>query len=360
MTPDRADRIAGTLLGTAVGDALGLPREGLSARRARRLFGDGLRHAFVAGRGMVSDDTEHACLLGQALLSAPEDPARFARVLARKLRFWLLGLPAGVGLETARGIAKLWLGFPPGRSGVRSAGNGPAMRTALLGACLGEDPARLRPWVAAATRCTHSDPRAERAAFLVAFAAAHAAARTAKGIDPPAFLLDAARALPDLDDELRLILGMMREHLDRGAPLAAFAASLGVGSGVTGYAYRTVPVALYGWLRDREDFRAVVTNAIRLGGDTDTTGAIAGALAGAGTGIAGIPDRWLEGIAEWPRSVPWMRRLAERLGERFRGDGLVVPGPGELPLAWPLLLPRNLAFLAIVLAHGFRRLLPPY
>ena len=56
----RSDQIAGVILGTAVGDALGLPREGLSRRRAGKLFGDPpLGHHFLFGRGMVSDDTEH-------------------------------------------------------------------------------------------------------------------------------------------------------------------------------------------------------------------------------------------------------------------------------------------------------------
>jgi ADP-ribosyl-[dinitrogen reductase] hydrolase len=91
-----SDRIAGVILGTAVGDAPGLPREGLSRRRAARLFGDPpLRHSFLFGRGMASDDTEHTCMTGQALLRAPEDVDVFARSLAWRLRFWLLGLPAG-------------------------------------------------------------------------------------------------------------------------------------------------------------------------------------------------------------------------------------------------------------------------
>src|SRR5579863_7691961 len=108
-TIDRTTQFAGVLLGTAVGDALGLPREGLSRRRARRLFGDPpLRHRFVLGRGMTSDDTEHACLVGQALLCAPDDPERFARSLAWRLRFWLLGLPAGIGSATLRATLKLW------------------------------------------------------------------------------------------------------------------------------------------------------------------------------------------------------------------------------------------------------------
>src|SRR5579863_10369291 len=120
---DRADRIAGVLLGTAVGDALGLPYEGLSPRRARRLFGPGpLRHRFFLGRGMISDDTEHTCMAGQALLRAPRDVDRFAKSLAWRFRFWLLGLPAGIGSATLRSITKLWLGISPRNSGVFSAG----------------------------------------------------------------------------------------------------------------------------------------------------------------------------------------------------------------------------------------------
>src|SRR6516165_7795246 len=140
MMRDRCDVLAGVILGTAAGDALGLPREGLSARRARALWGGPpLRHRFVFGRGMTSDDTEHTCLVGQALLRAPNDADLFGRWLARGLRWWFLGLPAGIGRATLRACLKLWLGFPPRRSGVWSAGNGPAMRSALLGVCLGGD-----------------------------------------------------------------------------------------------------------------------------------------------------------------------------------------------------------------------------
>jgi hypothetical protein len=113
-TTGRADKVVGAILGTAVGDALGLPREGLSRRRARQVSGDPpLRRHFLFGRGMVSDDTEHTCMTGQALLRAPEDVDAFARSLAWRLRFGLLGLPAGTGWATLRAVLKLWLGFSP-------------------------------------------------------------------------------------------------------------------------------------------------------------------------------------------------------------------------------------------------------
>ena len=111
---DRTQQIVGCLLGGAVGDALGLPFEGLSRRRvAARLAGAPLEHSLVRGRGMISDDTEHACMTAQALLSAPDDPDAFARSLAWRLRGWLMILPAAVGWSTLRAIIKMWLGASP-------------------------------------------------------------------------------------------------------------------------------------------------------------------------------------------------------------------------------------------------------
>ncbi len=357
---DRRDRIVGVMLGTAVGDALGLPREGLSPQRAQRLFGDEIRHSFLLGRGMVSDDTEHTCLVAQALLAQPTDATAFAKSLGWKLRLWMVGLPAGVGLGTARAIAKLWVGFAPATSGVRSAGNGPAMRAAIVGACHAVDPRALRSFVRASTRITHVDERAERAASLVALAAQFAATRRPDEVVPALFLRSVRTASWDADEELRGIFTFMEDHLARGAHVQEFASALGLARGVTGYAYHTVPVALYGWLSHPGDFRAAVTDVIRLGGDTDTTGAIVGGICGAGVGASGIPREWLDGLWEWPRSVAWMNDVADRLARRFPDVGSPDASVREAPLAWPAVLPRNLVFLAIVLAHGFRRLLPPY
>src|SRR5262249_15937531 len=194
---------------------------------------------------------------------------------------WLLGLPAGVGRAPLRSCVKLWLGFPPGRSGVWSAGNGPAMRSALLGVCLGDDPDRLRAFVRASTRLTHTDPRAERDALLVALAAHHGASA---GADAAPFLAAARTPLPHPAPELVGCLPRLEEPLGRGATPAVFVSALGLRRGVTGYIYHTVPMALFCWLRFPGDFHRAVEEVILLGGDTDTTGAITGAIAGATVG----------------------------------------------------------------------------
>jgi ADP-ribosylglycohydrolase len=327
----RRDALAGVLLGTAVGDALGLPRENVGRRRAARLFRTPLRHQFFFGRGMVSDDTEHTCLVGQALVKEPLDADRLARNLAWRLRGWLLALPCAFGRATVRGVGRLCLGFAPDRSGVPSAGNGPAMRAAILGVCLGGDPTRLRAFVRVSSRITHTDPRAERGALLVALAAHHGASHGPTGVPTDGFAAWVLARMPDADAELVRLLAVLDEHLQRRASVAELADSLGQRRGVSGYIYHTVPVAVYTWLRHPDD---------------------------ATLGPAAIPDAWLAGLLDWPFSVAWMQRLADSLTSTF-GEEPARPGvpPGYF---WPGLLVRNLGFLALVLVHAGRRLLPPY
>ncbi len=345
-TETRLDRLTGCLLGTAVGDALGLPREGLARRRAARVYGAApLRYRFLLGRGMISDDTEHTCLTAQALL-AGNTPEQFGESLAWRLRGWLLGLPAGVGLATLRAIGKLWLGWSPKKSGVHSAGNGPAMRAAILGVYF-DDRITLEDYVAVSTLVTHTDPRAVQGAQLIALAAWWGSRHgSALDQDDIFTLLDPVAGDPGLRENLRLL----REHLQRGEDAEMYANALGLAHGVTGFINHTVPVALYCWLRYPTDFRRAVEAVILLGGDADTTGAIVGGLMGATLGADAIPREWLDGLAEWPRSVAWMRQLGGRLAD-------AAP---PLPLSWWGIPARNLLFTLVVLFHGFRRLLPPY
>jgi ADP-ribosyl-[dinitrogen reductase] hydrolase len=234
MARDREGAVLGCLLGTALGDALGLWCEGLSPRRQRRLHPDTDRYHFFFGRGMVSDDTEHACMVAQALIVSAGDVPRFLRSLAWRLRFWLLGLPAGIGRATLRATVKLWLGFPPHRSGVFSAGNGPAMRSPLLGVCYGHDPEKLRALVRASTRLTHTDPKAEFGAFAVALAAHLAGVSTADAPLGEPFLQTLSGALgPEARAFLDLADRAVRQAA-AGQSTADFAADLGLDRGGDG------------------------------------------------------------------------------------------------------------------------------
>ena len=346
----REEAIMGCLLGTAVGDAVGLACEGLPPKRQARLFPRLDGPCLLGHGGMVSDDTEHACLVAQALIESAGDPVSFQRALARRLRGWLLLLPAGVGLATLRATLKLCVGVPSDRSGVWSAGNGPAMRSALLGVCFGDDPVRLAALVRASARLTHTDPRAEAGAWAVAVGAWLAS----QGMPnlPSAFQLATAGTEPEMAALIAAVVASVRA----GETTAQFAETHGMARGVSDYVYQTVPVALHAWLSRPADCRAAVLAVVRCGGDADTTGAIAGALVGAGVGKSGIPGDWLQSLREWPRTAEWVTRLGAALAAVL--DTWQPQKPPGLPLLPQMV--RNAFFTAVVLAHGFRRLLPPY
>ncbi len=341
------ERLVGVLLGTAVGDALGLPAEGLGPRVIAARWKGLWRHRFIGNRGMISDDTEHTAMVAQCMLEHPTDADAFQRALAKRLRWWLLALPAGVGLATARGIVKLWLGFSPQHSGVASAGNGPAMRSAVIGVFFAHDEVRRRQFVEASARLTHTDARAIIAAQAVAEIAAFVCNQSEE--DPSVHLKNLSP-----EPEWQRIVAEMSDARLADIGVRDFAIRFGLEKGVGGYAYHSVPVSIYAWWRHRGNFQAALEAAMNCGGDTDTVGAITGALSGADLGERGIPEHLVRGVSDWPRSISWLRVLAERLGRQLSQSEPL----GALPLFWPALPFRNLGFLLIVLGHGLARLVP--
>lgn len=348
-----ADRITGCLLGTAVGDALGLPYEGLSSSRALRMLGVPDRHRFLFGRGMFSDDTEHACMVAQSLIATNRVEREFSVDFARRLRRWFLCLPAGVGLATARACVKLCLGFGPQRSGVFSAGNGPAMRSAILGAAV-EDLELLKRLVTHCTRVTHTDPKAFFGAFSVALAARTACEQPP--IDGRKYFALLQEQLPDGADEFLELVERAAASSESKESTQDFAASLGLKQRVGGYIYHSAPVCLHAWLRFPNNFREAVMSVLACGGDADTTAAIVGGIVGCRVGKRGIPPEWLTPICDWPMSVSWIESLASQLDDT--GDRHMAQRSLKLPVA--AVVARNVVFLGVVLAHGFRRLAPPY
>lgn len=339
--------IIGCLIGTAVGDSLGLPAEGLSRQRVAQRWPGPWRHRLLGRWGMCSDDTEHAFFVAQSLLACGGDVERFRRGLAWRLRWWLLALPAGVGMATARACVRLWLGWSAHRAGVWSAGNGPSMRAPVLGVVFAGDTERRARFLAASTQLTHRDPLALLAAQAIADLTAAAADPAFEGAS---WLHSLCQQAPAEHPAWRDALVELQAAVAEASTLDDVARSLQLERGISGYSLHTVPMVIAATLLHRDEPELGLTALWRCGGDTDTTGAIAGAVFGARHGPDCWPEEWVGGIHNGPLSPALLRRA---------GAALAAPAPTK-PLAWwwPLVPPRNLVFLLIVLLHGLRRLWP--
>lgn len=345
--PPTAD-ITGCLLGAAVGDSIGLPYEGLSTLRAHKMARFPLEQGFVLGQGMVSDDTDHAIFVLQSIIVSDGNPMQFRQALAWRLRWWLITMPAGVGFATFRSIVKMWLGFRA--SGVLSAGNGPSMRSAIIGTVFCNAPDLRQQYVEQSTALTHTDQRALAGARAVAEVAAHIASgewKTRPRLAEFVAVLKGVSPIQEWQDAVAGIARACRSH----RPMQIAQIRFGNRFGISGYSLHSVPFALIAWYAYHRNFRATIETAVMAGGNVDTVGAIAGALAGLTQGEEGIPSSWRKRLRDWPHSRSYMRRLAARARD---------PGSAVMVSFSPFLWVRSLVFVPLVLCHGLRRLFPPY
>jgi ADP-ribosylglycohydrolase len=340
---DLRDRFAGVLVETAIGDALGLPMEGMPASAIARSFPALDRYYFLGRTGFVSDDTEQSALVAQTLARSPRERRAFERAFRRALLGWFLRLPWGIGLGTLRACLRIALGVRP--SGVSSAGNGAAMRAAIVGAFFFDAPSARVEWSDALARVTHTDSRAVEGARFVAELAAQCVLHGAS--TGTADLVGAAAVVVD-DRSLRDALGRARQLAH--ASVATQEAARELGS--TGFVVHSIGIAAFSFLRFGDDPGLAIAEAIRAGGDTDSNAAIVGAWMGARHGLRALPAPLVSALHDGPFGPTHLAALALDL-ERARDGAPPEGGTYSWLVAWA----RNVALYPVVLLHAFRVLL---
>lgn len=294
----------GALLGTFVGDALGMPYEGAG----RGAIPPVLEMVDARlGRGTYTDDTQMMIALAESLLRCdvvdPGDVARAFRSHYEPER--------GYGAGTTRVFA-LWEQGDSVEEAARrvfegqgSVGNGAAMRVAPVAVRFVDDEVTLASQASRSARVTHAHPVGIDGAVVQAAAVAAAL----RDEDPLAAAIAAART---------------RELRD---PLLDLCDSAAISGPATASAAGSVPLAVAAAGAART-FEEAVTRAIRTGGDTDTTGAMAGAIAGARFGASGIPWRWVDALEDGEHGRRHVALLATRLHARASGASSTALGGG--------------------------------
>ena len=304
----RLSRAYGALAGLALGDALGMPTQAMSPQQIRAVYGrvTGLVDADASqpyapgmAAGSVTDDTEQALLVASLLVAGRGSSARVtldAHEFAHALLKWedsmiergsldLLGPSTKAALERVRG------GEDPLAVGGEGTTNGAAMRVTPIGIAVSTaDPEAFADAVWSSCRVTHATRQGFQSAALVA-------AAVSLGID------SARSTAPDLRALLWKAVTFVDSLPARGAwtpdpgviaatrramQLAANPASsapecLAQQVGTSVASAQAIPMAFA--LLARDPSPTSLLDAANLGGDTDTIGAIAGAILGAALGV---------------------------------------------------------------------------
>ena len=278
-------KFLGSLIGTAAGDALGAGLEGhLSVDQAEV-------HALAERRHTLTytDDTHMMIGIAESLIERRGfDGEHMARCFMENYRHepyrgYGPGPPQVFKL-IERGEA--WDKAAEKLYGGGSFGNGSAMRVAPVGLFYYDDPPRLREIAYQSSQITHAHELGKEGAALQAYAVALAtAADPLSPLPRDEFLAKLYDFLqhPTFKEKVKR-MGKLLGEKDKSKVVAE------LGHGIE--AFNSVPAAIYSFLRYPDSFEKTVTYAISLGGDTDTIGAMAGAMSGAYLGIEAIPAEW--------------------------------------------------------------------
>lgn len=275
--PSLQSRALGAYLGLAVGDALGATVEFMTAGEIRQQYGE---HRDIVGGGWlrlkagdVTDDTQMSLALGAAIL---ESGGWDLKNVADHWLAWLMSKPADVGNTCRRGITRyLRDGSLAKPYSDGDAGNGALMRNLPTILFAFRDPAVLDRLAIEQAHLTHHHPFSDAATLCFARMLGD--------------ILRGAEAGDDWRSRLQKIRAnatfLVEQHRQfRFEPYPKRASA---------YVVDTAQTVLHAFFAT-DSFESCLIHTVNLGGDADTTGAIAGMLAGAHYGVAAIPQRWLK------------------------------------------------------------------
>lgn len=309
----KGNEVLGGLFGLCVGDALGVPFESYSGEELKgspvtTMVGYGIHNQPV---GTWSDDSSLTFCLADSLCQGLN-----LGDIAHKFCAWLYqgywtphGKTFGVGNTTRNAISRLKRGVNPveaGDKGEYSNGNGSLMRILPLAYYLENARASEKFEVTHQVSClTHANVRSQMACSIYV----QLAINLLKGDKPKsaygkmkAVILDFYQKEPyrrELDNFSRVLKGDISKLTEDEI-------------NSSGYVVDTLEASLWCFLNGNS-YAETVLRAVNLGGDTDTTGAVTGGLAGIYYGGKNIPRDWVEQIARKEDITELANRLTKQI-----------------------------------------------
>jgi ADP-ribosyl-[dinitrogen reductase] hydrolase len=301
------ERITGSILGGAIGDALAGPYEWATPPVT-------IDHQL---EWRLSDDTQLTLATCEAISNSHRvDPAIISSTFVRWYRDSLL---TGLGASTSKALSELTIGGHwalVGRKGEMAAGNGAAMRIAPLAFCLNPHEPAERQVIRDVCRITHHNEESYAGALAILLAVRGAFLGTWAG--EANLLRLVIPYLPDTSVRDRL---MEFDRLGTGISLEDAA----IRFGTSGYVVESVPMALLGAQQISElGFTELMESIVKTGGDTDTIASMAGQVCGAMLGQKGLPAHLIRRLPSKEKIISIAETFASTVMELSRERGGVT------------------------------------
>ncbi len=302
-----------------------MPVEGWPAEAIRERLGE-VREMLPArlGAGTFTDDTQMTAALARGLLDGEDQALPEVDRIARRFAEGF-DPERGYGGNTRAILAEIRAGVPwrevveRRRLPEGSFGNGAAMRVSPAALAGYPDAAPALAIAEVQTRPTgHDHPEARFGARLQT-AAVLAGLKDGRDSPPPdpAALLRTAGTGWEGEPPARYVTAF--EWITRNRQAVPEEAASAVGAGIR--AVEAVPAALWAFLSHPDEPEEAIVTAVGMGGDTDTIGAMAGALVCARCGASALPSRWMDAMEGGPQGKDGLAALADRLYKRALGTG---------------------------------------
>ena len=315
MSPDLLEsKSIGALLGTFTGDALGMPVEGYTYEMIVSAYGQ-VTELLPArlGLGTYTDDTQLMIGAAESLIECGVFKGEHManRFVAN------FDSQRGYGRGAVEVIYRLSQGVPWRSAGAKlfgggSFGNGGAMRIAPVGVMYFSDTDLLLDTAEKTAKITHTHLLGWGGAVLQALAVGlSASSEPATPLDTDSFLNELVSCIQPEWEAYQHKLEHVRELLSQPFDEDEVIERLGNDISTQG----SVPTAIYCFLHQPDSFEDAVLTAVNLGGDTDTIGAMTGALSGARLGYEAIPAEWRDQLENGQSGRDYVMELGKQLAE---------------------------------------------
>ncbi len=306
------NRVRGAIMGTFVGDALGMPVEGLTFRQIKNKYS--VLKDMLDGRlkkGSYTDDTQMMMGISESLISKKGfDGQDIANKFVENF-----SPERGYGRSAAKIIEELKTGAKWDKVSTLvfkngSYGNGAAMRSAPLAVFYYNRLNELIKYTKKAAEITHTHVLGYQGAILISIAISKVLTEyNLNTLESKIRFINVLKNTYSFDNvylkSLNNIIELLKNPVDVSEAINLL--------GVSVRAHESVPTAIYSFLNNIERFEDSVIFSVNLGGDTDTIGAMTATLAGAYHGYNLVPKRWLNDLENNFKGKDYILNLADNL-----------------------------------------------